>query len=166
MHWCMDETLALLAMIPFIGYMFRKLHVWWHTKVGHTCHEKHCDDTHAEHEEFQFSPGSPYHRDNWHKPVIVSEEDMEYLRGTPVPLKITIPVSIWDAISEEDVEERFGKDLVKYLHEEVADAGLGFVPKDMRYWYVNEKGELRVEVQNKVFLHDYECCEYGWRVEQ
>ena len=157
MHWCMDETLALLAMIPFIGYMFRKLHVWWHTKVGHTCHEKHCDDTHAEHKYSPFGrPSCGYQK--------VSEADMEYLRGTPAPLKILIPVSIWDDISEEDVEERFGKDLVKYLHEEVDDAGLGFVPKDMRYWYVNEKAELRVEVQNKVFLHDNECCEYGWRM--
>jgi hypothetical protein len=159
MHWCMDETLALLAMIPFIGYMFRKLHVWYHSKMGHTCHEKHCDDTHAEHKYSPFArPSCGYQK--------VSEADMEYLRREPAPLKILVPVSIWDEISEEDVEERFGKDLVKYLHEEVADAGLGFVPKDMRYWYVNEKGELRVEVQNKVFLHDYECCEYGWRVEQ
>jgi len=49
MHWCMDETLAVLAMIPFIGYFFRKLHLWYHTKMGHTCHEKHCDAAHAEH---------------------------------------------------------------------------------------------------------------------
>lgn len=49
MHWCMDETLAVLAMIPFIGYFFRKLHLWYHAKMGHTCHEKHCDATHAEH---------------------------------------------------------------------------------------------------------------------
>lgn len=49
MHWCMDETLAVLAMIPFIGYFFRKLHLWYHAKMGHTCHEKHCDAVHAEH---------------------------------------------------------------------------------------------------------------------
>ena len=102
MHWCMDETLAVLAMIPFIGYFFRKLHAWYHKKMGHTCHEKHCDDTHVEHTEFQFSPGSPYHPDNWHKAQIVSKEDMEYLRGTPAPLKITIPVVI-----EEDEPEGY-----------------------------------------------------------
>jgi hypothetical protein len=90
MHWCMDETLAVLAMIPFIGYFFRKLHAWYHKKMGHTCHEKHCDDVHVEHK------FSPYHRDAscQDKMQYVSKEDMEYLRGTPAPLKITIPVTI------------------------------------------------------------------------
>lgn len=165
MHWCMDETLALLAMIPFIGYLFRKLHVWWHTKIAHTCHEKHCDDTHAEHTEFQYSPGSPYHPDNRHKPIIISEEDMKYLRGTPAPLKITIPITIWDSISQEDVEERFSKDLVSFLYMEAKDAGLDNVTEDETYWYINEKAELRVEVRDKVFLHDSQTCEYGWRSE-
>lgn len=87
MHWCMDETLALLAMIPFIGYLFRRLHAWYHKKMGHTCHEKHCEDKHVEHKY------SPYDRPacGYQK---VSEEDMKYLRGTPAPLKITVPVTI------------------------------------------------------------------------
>lgn len=157
MHWCMDETLALLAMIPLIGYFFRKVHVWWHEKILHTCHEKHCDETHAEHKY------SPYGRHCGFQKV--SEEDMEYLRGTPAPLKTTIDVDIWDDISQEDVEERFGADLVFFFFEELNEAGLGFVSKDMIYWYVNQHAELRVEVQNTVFIHDRECCEHGWRVE-
>jgi len=90
MHWCMDETLAVLAMIPFIGYFFRKLHIWYHAKMGHTCHEKHCDEAHVEHK------FSPYHNDPECRGKMqqVSEEDMKYLRGTPVPLKITIPIVI------------------------------------------------------------------------
>lgn len=48
-HWCMDETLALMAMIPFIGMFFRRMHAWWHSKFSHKCHEKTCDDTHVEH---------------------------------------------------------------------------------------------------------------------
>lgn len=139
MHWCMDETLALLAMIPFIGYLFRKLHIWWHTKILHTCHEKHCDDTHAEH------PNSLYHSDNWHKPLKVSEED----------------VTIWDPISQEDVEERFSKDLVKYLYETLADQESNISENEV-YWYVNDKAELRVEFRDRVFVHDFNCCEYGW----
>jgi hypothetical protein len=94
MHWCMDETLALLSVIPFIGYLFTKLHLWWHAKFHHRCHEEGCLEVHVEHKEHQFDPGSPYHPDNWHKPVIVSEEDMKYLKGEPAPLKITIPVTI------------------------------------------------------------------------
>ena len=39
MHWCMDETLMLLAALPWLGYYFRKLHVWWHTKYHHKPHE-------------------------------------------------------------------------------------------------------------------------------
>lgn len=130
MHWCMDETLAVLAMIPFIGYFFRKLHIWYHAKMGHTCHEKHCDDVHAEH---------PH--------TIVSHQDS------------------WDPISQDDVSERFGNDLVVFLYKELADIGILEVSMDEVHWFVNEKAELRVEVHGKVFLHDYETCEYGWRLE-
>jgi hypothetical protein len=156
----MDETLAVLAMIPFIGYFFRKLHAWYHTKMGHTCHEKHCEDKHVDH------PYSPYDPANWHKDQRVSEEDMEYLRGEPVPLKITIPnIDIWDPISEEDVIERFGATLISFMYEEVKDAGLENVTTNEVEWLVNQKAELRAEVRGKTFLHDYETCEYGWRIE-
>jgi hypothetical protein len=47
----MDETLAVMAMIPFIGMFFRRLHVWWHSKFHHKCHEKTCQDEHVEHVE-------------------------------------------------------------------------------------------------------------------
>ena len=48
-HWCNDESMMLMSAIPFIGYYFRKLHIWYHTKIKHRCHTKHCDSTHAEH---------------------------------------------------------------------------------------------------------------------
>lgn len=50
MHWCMDETLALMAMLPFIGMFFRRAHAWWHTKFSHKCHEKTCEEIHVDHE--------------------------------------------------------------------------------------------------------------------
>ncbi len=156
MHWCMDETLAVLAMIPFIGYFFRKIHAWYHSKMGHTCHEKHCEDKHVDH------PYSPYDRSQWHKALQLSEEDMEYLRGTPAPLKITIPVTIWDPIDQDDVSERFGNDLVVFLYKEVADAGItNDLSKDEVHWYVNDKSEVMVEVQGKIFYHDCECWRLG-----
>lgn len=159
MHWCMDETLAVLAMIPFIGYFFRKLHAWYHSKMEHVCHEKHCDDVHVEH------PYSPYDPANWHKMQVVSKEDMEYLRGTPAPLHITIPgIVIWDPIEQSDVEERFSKELVKFFYEEAKDAGLENVTEDEVQWNTNDKAELWVQVRNKSFYHDSETCEYGWRV--
>jgi len=45
----MDETLALLSVIPFIGYFFTKLHLWWHAKFHHKCHEEGCKEEHVEH---------------------------------------------------------------------------------------------------------------------
>lgn len=160
MHWCMDETLAVLAMIPFIGYFFRKLHAWYHIKMGHTCHEKHCDDTHVEHK------FSPYHSDPvcTEKMTRVSEEDMKYLRGTPAPLHITIPVTIWDTISQDDVSERFGNDLVIFLYKELADIGILDVSEEEVHWYVNDKAELWVQFRDKNFFHDHETCEHGWRI--
>jgi hypothetical protein len=128
----MDETLAVLAMIPFIGYFFRKLHVWYHSKLGHTCHEKHCDAVHAEH---------PH--------------------TAPAPEE-----SSWDRISQEDVSERFGYDLVIFLYKELADAGITRdLSKEDVHWYVNDKAELWVQVDGKNFFHDYQTCEWGWRTE-
>src|SRR5271157_335584 len=49
MHWCMDETLALLSVLPFIGYFFGKLHAWWHKKFHHACHEEGCHQEHVAH---------------------------------------------------------------------------------------------------------------------
>lgn len=137
MHWCMDETLAVLAMIPFIGYFFRKLHVWYHSKMGHTCHEKHCDDTHAEHAYSPFArPCKGYQE--------VSQADMEYLRGD----------IIWDPISEEDIVERYGRETVEDARSYLAGK---------LDWFVNDKAEIMVRGQGRTFVHDYECCEHGWR---
>ena len=52
-HWCMDETLALMAVLPFIGFYFRRVHAWYHTKYGHKCHEETCDEKHVEHTDEQ-----------------------------------------------------------------------------------------------------------------
>lgn len=32
MHWCSDETLMVLSMIPFIGLFFSRIHMWYHIK--------------------------------------------------------------------------------------------------------------------------------------
>jgi ParB/Sulfiredoxin domain len=39
-HWCPDETLMLMAAIPFIGHYFRKAHNWYHSKFHHTPHSQ------------------------------------------------------------------------------------------------------------------------------
>jgi hypothetical protein len=153
----MDETLAVLAMIPFIGYFFRKLHAWYHAKLGHTCHEKHCDDTHVEHAYSPFARSCKGYQQ-------VSDADMEYLRGTPAPLHIKVPVTIWDPISQDDVSERYGNDLVVFLYKELADIGILEVSKEEVHWYVNDRAELWVQVHGKNLFHDQYTCEWGWRI--
>jgi len=37
-HFCADELLMLMAMVPFIGMYFKRLHLWYHTKVKHKDH--------------------------------------------------------------------------------------------------------------------------------
>jgi hypothetical protein len=49
-HFCGDELIALMAMLPFIGVFFQRVHVWWHTKIAHKCHTKECNETHVEHD--------------------------------------------------------------------------------------------------------------------
>lgn len=41
-HICMDEVVMFMAMIPFIGIFFRRIHAWWHVKFGNPCHVKMC----------------------------------------------------------------------------------------------------------------------------
>jgi len=178
MHWCMDETLAVLAMIPFIGYFFGKLHAWWHKHFHHKCHEKDCNAEHVQHcsmpahiphgkvgeGQCEQHPYSPYAKENWHKDVHVSEEDMKYLRGEPAPLKITIPnIVIWDPISQEDIEERFGRELVEDLKFTLKHTeGFSYTDDMEILWLVNDQEEVQAEVGGKTFVHDYSCCEHGW----
>ena len=49
MHWCNDESLALMSVIPFIGVYFRRAHAWLHSKLNHKCHTKGCPETHTDH---------------------------------------------------------------------------------------------------------------------
>lgn len=48
-HICMDEIIMFMAMIPFVGMFFRKIHAWWHQKFNHKCHQDACQEQHVEH---------------------------------------------------------------------------------------------------------------------
>src|SRR5512143_3919811 len=143
MHWCMDETLAFLAMIPFIGYFFHKLHAWWHTKFHHKCHTDGCDSTHVEHDY------SPFDRNNG---------DNTLTRGD------VLIISGWDSITQDDVEERFGGCLIDDLIGDDYLLGLDDQrPADDEFrWFVNDKQHLRAVFRERVFTHDDDCCEHGW----
>lgn len=49
MHWCQDETLAAMSTVPVVGYLFRKLHRFYHQKTHHKCHEPGCEAEHLNH---------------------------------------------------------------------------------------------------------------------
>lgn len=49
MHWCADETLAAMSAVPVVGYFFRRVHNWYHSKMHHKCHHEGCSLDHAEH---------------------------------------------------------------------------------------------------------------------
>lgn len=141
MHWCMDETLAVLAMIPLIGYFFRKLHIWWHTKFHHKCHEEGCNSDHVEHTEEEC------HDHDSHK---LTQGDILLICG-------------WDAIYQKDAEERFDC-LVDDLISDTWLLDVDEEPADDEFrWFVNDKGELRAVFRQQVFTHDDQCCEHGWR---
>ena len=38
-HFCSDELLLILSMLPFIGVFFRKIHAWWHAQFSHQEHK-------------------------------------------------------------------------------------------------------------------------------
>lgn len=50
MHWCANETMAVMAMIPVLGYIFRKLQVWYHDKYHKSdpCPCDHCEECEEE----------------------------------------------------------------------------------------------------------------------
>jgi hypothetical protein len=51
-HFCMDEVLMIMAMLPFIGVFFRRVHAWWHSKFNHQCHHViKCEENHLDHPE-------------------------------------------------------------------------------------------------------------------
>lgn len=90
-HFCADELFMLLAMLPFIGVFFRKFHVWWHAKVNHAQHSTRVIDveTRSPEEVVRFAPTfRPPHVE------LVSENDMQYLQGTPAPIVPLIKVDI------------------------------------------------------------------------
>lgn len=169
-HFCTDELLAILALIPFIGIFFGKLHTWWHKHFHHKCHEKDCSAEHVEHchmpahiphgkageGQCDQHPYSPFGRHDFHP---VSKEDMKYLIGMPAPLKITVPITIekpeekWDSICQEDVEEKFGDGIFLDLMVEVMLAALEYPVEGNLCWFINQdSSSVMVHMKERVFL--------------
>jgi hypothetical protein len=125
MHWCMDETLAVLAMIPFIGIFFGKMHTWWHKHFHHKCHEDGCKAEHVEHCKM------PAH----------------------IPITIEKGEENWDSIVEDDVEERFGEDLLMNLMVEVMVSPIEYPQGEEAHWFVNsDSSAIMVHIKERVFL--------------
>lgn len=143
MHWCMDETLAVLALIPVIGFLFRKLHTWWHKHFHHKCHEPHCHEEHVSHPVSHEKGTFMQEVDRVFDAAQITEDD-------------------YDVINQETVEARFGKELVQDLLDTLHIHGMEDVHLDEVIWFVNGHQELRVEVRGRSFIHGYNQCEHGW----
>lgn len=162
MHWCMDETLAVLALIPFIGIFFGRIHAWWHKHFHHKCHEETCHEEHVEHTSY-----SPYDKEHWHQPEVISKEDAQYLSGAPQqywPLSDCHPLPMdWDSISQDDAEGRFGGTLLDDLIGDLKLLRVADRPTDDEFmWWVNSRGDLKSNFRGRQFIHDQYCCEHGW----
>lgn len=167
MHWCMDETLAVLAMLPVIGFLFSKLHVWWHKRFHHKCHEKGCHDTHVEHCHMpaNIPHGKVGEGQCEQHPLVIHDEGPEpeeYFsindHGWGAGVK-----SEWDAITQETVEARFGAELVQDLRGTLKGrAGLINLEDHEVCWYINEQRELKAEIRGRQFIHGWNQCEHGW----
>lgn len=143
MHWCMDETLAVLALIPIIGIFFRKLHTWWHSRTHHKCHEPHCHEEHVNHP-------IPHEHGNF-----MQEVDRVFDAAQ-------ITEDDYDVINQETVEARFGKELIQDLLDTLRIHGMEELHSDKIHWFANGKQELRAEVRGRSFIHGYNQCEHGW----
>lgn len=134
-HWCADETFMLLTMLPFIGFFFKKIHAWWHTKSAHKCHDEHCDAAHVEH---------------------IEEPADE-------PTFSSFPMDEWDEVPVELIKEKFGEEVVLKLRMNPLRLGLIDVPseKDFR-WYVSSLGAAKaVLIFQREYVHD-DFCPEGW----
>jgi hypothetical protein len=131
-HWCADETIALFSALPFIGYFFAKLHAWYHKKFGHPCHTEGCSDTHVEHTTHEKSEQSTYN-----------------------------PGNDWDALSQDDMEERFGGTLIDNLIGDHRLLGVDIRPHDEEFsWFINGYGGVRAKFRDKTFTIDDELLWY------
>lgn len=73
-HFCIDELLAIMILIPYVGIYFGKIHTWYHTKFGHKCHDHECHETHVIHpglEEVNLEP-----EQDGEIPVHLTDEDV------------------------------------------------------------------------------------------
>jgi len=78
MHWCADETFALLALLPFVGIYFYRLHAWYHKKFNHKCHTHNCNEHHIEHIDYKSPVVSSISFDQ------ISDIDLEERRGKEI----------------------------------------------------------------------------------
>lgn len=45
MHWCNDESMMVMSSIPFVGYYFRRIQLWWRSKFGKTKTQFQCSSS-------------------------------------------------------------------------------------------------------------------------
>lgn len=74
-HWCSDETLAAMSVVPVVGALFRKAHKWYHQKTHHKCHQPGCEAEHLHHDHEEHLMPNPPARD------VISMEEVDQRFG-------------------------------------------------------------------------------------
>jgi len=119
MHWCYQESEALIFSIPFVGFYARKAYAWYHGLI----HGKHNHDICT------------------HQHIAAGNTDPHFRQ--------------WDWIDIEDVEERFGKDVVDDLIGNFALLNMSDAPNDKDFCFmVNQQGGLRGIFHGRLFVYD------------
>lgn len=155
-HFCYDELLMILAAIPFIGILFRKIHNWWHTKFHHKCHEEYCYSDHVEHNPVPKTGGAlppilPHkHSEDW-SPITI---DKVWDAGN-------WKEDVYDEISKEDLEERLGPIAEKLIDKLEFDLGAN-LGNDAFHWFINGYGRVKATFNDRTFLHDEFCVTNTW----
>src|SRR5208282_1140260 len=141
-HFCSDELIAILAMIPFIGIFFRRFHTWYHKKTNHPSHALVCDH-HVE-------PVEPA------TVLVQCAHGKTLLQNCNDCLPWSHEGIEWDEMLLEDIEEKFGSDTVqslldhKFFKEFVTDL-------DEVIWMVNGEGYLQARCNGRIFLRNHEA---------
>lgn len=71
--------------------------------------------------------------------------------------------NVYDMISQDDVEGRFGGSLIDDLIGDHQLLGVAERPYDEEFtWWINDSGDLKAIFHGRTFVHDDDCDNGAW----
>jgi hypothetical protein len=143
-HFCSDELFMILAMLPFVGVFFKRIHNWWHAKFGHKCHEASC------------------HVDACLTQAHILPSDTDFICTVDkIWDAANYDKDLYDLISKEDLEERLGPIAEQLIQKLEFDLDAYLNKNDFRWW-INGYGRVRATFHGRTFLHDEFSVNNTW----